>query len=155
PDFVVIGAMKCATTTLHEQVARQPGVFMSRPKEPNFFSDDGVYARGPGWYASLFAEAGPADLCGESSTHYTKLPTYPRPVERMAELLPRVKLIYVMRHPIDRLLSHYVHELTDGRITVGVREAVDLHPEFVDYGRYGMQLAPFLHEYGPESILPV
>ncbi len=40
PDFIVIGAMKSATTTLHEQLARQPGIFMCRPKEPNFFSDD-------------------------------------------------------------------------------------------------------------------
>ena len=57
PDFIVIGAMKSATTTLHEQLARQPGVIMSRPKEPNFFSDDRIYARGWGWYSSLFRPA--------------------------------------------------------------------------------------------------
>ena len=45
PDFVIIGAMKCATTTLHVQLARQDGFHMSRPKEPNFFSDDERYAR--------------------------------------------------------------------------------------------------------------
>ena len=54
PDFIVIGAMKSATTTLHEQLARQPGFAMSRLKEPNFFSDDDMYARGWGWYSSLF-----------------------------------------------------------------------------------------------------
>ena len=54
PDFIVIGAMKSATTTLHEQLARQPGIFMSRPKEPNFFSDDENYARGWGWYGVAF-----------------------------------------------------------------------------------------------------
>ncbi len=58
PDFIVIGAMKSATTTLHEQLARQPGLFMSRPKEPNFFSDNENYARGWGWYSSLFRAAG-------------------------------------------------------------------------------------------------
>ncbi len=51
------------------------------------------------------------DLCGESSTHYTKLPDYPETVSRMKALLPSVKLIYVMRHPIERLISHYVHQL--------------------------------------------
>ena len=61
PDFIVVGAMKSATTTLHEQLARQPGVFMSRPKEPNFFSDDAIYARGWGWYSSLFRAASAAD----------------------------------------------------------------------------------------------
>ena len=58
PDFIVIGAMKSATTTLHEQLARQPGIFMCHPKEPNFFSDDENYARGWGWYGSLFRAAG-------------------------------------------------------------------------------------------------
>src|SRR5690349_17383952 len=115
PDFVIIGAMKCATTTLHEQLARQPGIFMSRPKEPNFFSDDEVYARGLDWYRSLFDGAGDSALCGESSTHYTKLPSYPETVGRMARALPRPRLIYVMGHPVDRLISHFVHEVTNGR----------------------------------------
>ena len=146
--------MKSATTTLHEQLARQPGLWMSRPKEPNFFSDDENYARGHSWYASCFEGAGDDDLRGESSTHYTKLPTHPRTVERMLEALPRVKLIYVMRHPIDRLTSHYLHEQTVGRITVGLEEAVDRCPELVDYGRYGMQLEPYLRAYGPGRSIP-
>ena len=155
PDFIIIGAMKSATTTLHEQLAQQSGLFMSRPKEPNFFSDDANYARGIEWYASFFAGAGDDLLLGESSTHYTKLPTHPHTVERMARALPRVKLIYVMRHPIDRLTSHYLHEITVGQISVGLEEAVQQHPELVDYGRYSMQLEPYLRVYGPESILPV
>jgi hypothetical protein len=155
PDFIVIGAMKSATTTLHEQLARQPGIFMCHPKEPNFFSDDASYARGWGWYGSLFRPAGKADLRGESSTHYTKLSTYPRTVERMTRDLPRLKLIYVMRHPIDRLISQYVHEVTAGRISGGLREALDCHPELIDYGRYSMQLQPYLDAYGPGAVLPV
>jgi hypothetical protein len=155
PDFIVIGAMKSATTTLHEQLARQPGFVMSRPKEPNFFSDDRMYARGWSWYSSLFRPALEADLCGESSTHYTKLPDYPRTVARMVRDLPGVKLIYLMRHPIDRLMSHYVHEQTTGRIKVDVHKAVDRHHELIEYGRYAMQLQPFLDAYGFENVLPV
>jgi Sulfotransferase family len=155
PDFIVVGAMKSATTTLHEQLARQPGVFMTRPKEPNFFSDDANYAQGLGWYSSLFTAAGVGDLRGESSTHYTKLPTFPRTVDRMVRDLPRVKLIYVMRHPIDRLVSHYVHDLAAGGLRVSLLEAVDLHPELIDYSRYAMQLEPFLAAYGFNRVLPV
>ena len=155
PDFIVIGAMKSATTTLHEQLARQPGFVMSRPKEPNFFSDDPMYARGWRWYSSLFASAGEADLCGESSTHYTKLPDYPHTVARMVRDLPRVKLIYVMRHPIERLMSHYVHELTTGRIKIDVHDAIERHHELIEYSRYAMQLGPFVDAYGFENILPV
>ncbi len=155
PDFIVIGAMKSATTTLHEQLARQPGVFMCHPKEPNFFSDDASYARGWGWYGSLFRTAGMTDLRGESSTHYTKLPTYPRTVERMKRDLPRLKLIYVMRHPIERLISQYVHEVTVGRISGSLREALDRHPELIEYSRYSMQLQPYLDAYGAGAVLPV
>jgi hypothetical protein len=155
PDFIVIGAMKCATTTLHEQLARQPGLSMSRPKEPNFFSDDSQYARGLDWYASCFDGDDPSSLRGESSTHYTKRPTHPRTIERMARVLPRVKLIYVMRHPIDRLVSHYFHEVTVGRVAGSLEEAVRRHPELVDYGRYAMQITPYLEAYGPGAVLPV
>src|SRR4051794_32998775 len=105
---------------------------MSRPKEPNFFSDDEIFARGFDWYTSLFQKAELTDLCGESSTHYTKLPTHPHTVERLASALPRVKFIYVMRHPIDRLLSHYGHESANGRMTMGIGEAVDRFSELID-----------------------
>jgi hypothetical protein len=155
PDFIVIGAMKCATTTLHEQLARQPELFLSRPKEPNFFSDDAVYARGLGWYASLFRDAPPAALCGESSTHYTKRPTLPYAVTRMARHLPRVKLVYVMRHPVDRLISHHVHEQTVGRVGSDVDEAIADCPGLIDYGRYAMQIEPYLKTFGTERVLPV
>lgn len=155
PDFIVIGAMKCATTTLHEQLARQPGVFMSHQKEPNFFSDDDCYHRGLAWYSSLFEPAGDGDLCGESSTHYAKLPTYPRAVARMARDLPHVKLIYVMRHPIDRLVSHYIHEVTTGRIRLSLSDAVERYSELIEYGRYAMQLQPYRDAFGPSRILPV
>jgi Sulfotransferase family len=155
PDFIVIGAMKSATTTLHEQLARQPGFFMSRPKEPNFFSDDEFYSRGRSWYSAIFEKARPDDLRGESSTHYAKLPTHPNTVERMTRHLPRLKLLYLMRHPIDRLMSQYVHEVTAGRINVPMRQAVDQHPELVEYSRYAMQLQPFLDAYGFDAVLPV
>jgi hypothetical protein len=155
PDFIVIGAMKCATTTLHEQLARQPGVFMTRPKEPSYFSDDEIYQRGWGWYSSLFRGARDGDLRGESSTHYSKLPTHPHTVARMVVHLPRLKLVYIMRHPIERLISQYVHELTAGRFRLGIRQALRRCPELIDYSRYSMQLQPFVDAYGFEHILPV
>jgi hypothetical protein len=155
PDFIVIGAMKCATSTLHEQLAIQPGFFMSTPKEPNFFSDDEIYDRGLDWYQSLFEGAATSDLCGESSTHYTKLPTHPHTLTRMRAALPRVKLIYMMRHPIDRLISHYLHEQRHRRMPMPIDEALDRHPQLIDFGRYSMQLEPFLMAYEPENILPV
>lgn len=155
PDFVIIGAMKCATTTLHDQLARQPGVFMSNPKEPNFFSDEPNWSKGIGWYRSLFAHAPPGSIRGESSTHYTKLPTYPETVERFAEHLPDARLIYVMRDPVARLVSQYIHEWSEAMISVPIDEAVLRRTELLDYSRYAMQLSPWLERFGKERVLPV
>lgn len=148
--------MKCATSTLHEQLARQPGIFMSTPKEPNFFSDDAEWNRGMPWYRGLFAAANPGDICGESSTHYTKLPTYPLTVERMRKNLPRdLKIIYMMRHPVDRLVSQYIHEWTQRVVNGSIDEALDTSPEMIAYSRYAMQLEPFIETWGRENILPL
>lgn len=155
PDFVIIGAMKCGTSTLHAQLAAQAQFFMSEPKEPNFFSNDEIYAKGEAWYRSLFAAAPEGTIKGESSTHYTKLPTYPQTVERLGRLIPDAKFIYVTRDPIERLISHYIHEWSQGVITCGIEEAIEKHPEMIAYSRYGYQLAPFVERFGSERILNV
>lgn len=155
PSFLIIGAMKSATSTLWQQLAAQPGIFMPQVKEPNFFSDDARFARGLGWYQALFADAAPGDLLGEASTHYTKLPTYPLTVPRLRAALAQPKLIYVMRHPIDRLVSQYIHQWSEGEISCTLEEAVERHPELVDYGCYARQLAPYFEAFGAKRVLPV
>ncbi len=155
PDFMIIGAMKCATSTLHEQLAATPGFFMSRPKEPNFFSDDDVWERGIDWYAGLFAAAQPGQLRGESSTHYTKLPTHPRTIERLAGSVHTRRFIYVMRHPVERLVSHYIHEWTQRVYAESIDEAVSRRPELIAYGCYARQLRPWLERFGRDAVLPV
>lgn len=155
PDFIIIGAMKSATSTLHVQLSRQLGFWMSDPKEPNFFSDEDVWSNGLEWYSSLFEGAAPSDLRGESSTHYTKLPDYPNTLKRMREHVPDAKLIYVMRHPIDRLVSHYMHAWLEASMEGDINQAVERYPQLVNYGLYAMQLRPFLETYGPDNVLPV
>ncbi len=155
PDFIIIGAMKGATSTLHTQLAMQSGIFMTTPKEPNYFSDDAEYERGEQWYNSLFDEAMAGDLCGESSTHYTKLPDYPLTTRRMAKRLKNPKLIYVMRHPVDRLISHYIHQWSQNVIKCDINEAIDKYEELTAYSCYARQLAPFFKQFGQSNVLPV
>ena len=155
PDFIIIGAMKSATSTLHNQLGAQPGVFMSTPKEPNFFSDDDIYNQGLSWYSGLFSDASGEDICGESSTHYTKLPDYPDTIQRLKAAIPQAKLIYVMRHPVDRLISHYMHQWSEGVISCDINQAIDRYPELVDYSCYGMQITPYLQEFGHKAVLPL
>ncbi len=154
-DFLVIGAMKCATSSLAVQLNRQPGIFVTDPKEPCYFSDDPVYARGAEWYADLFSAAAEGDLKGEASTHYTKLPTYPHTVARIQEHAPDARLVYVMRHPIDRLVSHYIHAWTMNEVRAPIDEAVDGDLGLIEYGCYAMQLRPFFEAFGRARVLPV
>ncbi len=155
PDFVIIGAMKAATSTLYVQLAAQPGIFMADPKEPNFFSDTAQWERGLDWYRRLFVVAPKDALCGEASTHYTKLPTHPDALPRLRETMPDARLIYAMRHPIDRLVSHYSHGWLERSIVGPIDSAISRHPELIDYGRYAMQIAPWLDAFGKERVLPV
>lgn len=153
PDYIIIGAMKCATSTLQAQLGHQPGVFVSTPKEPNYFSNDEIYAHGPDWYSALFEDAPDGALKGEASTHYTKLPTYPHTLTRMREVLPDPKLIYVIRNPVARAVSHFIHEWTETRVGDDMAAAFRENSEFIDYGCYGMQITPFIEAYGKERIL--
>ena len=153
PEFLIIGAMKSGTSALQVQLAAQPGIFMTDPKEPNFFSDDDVFAKGLDWYQSLFDPAAPGDLKGEASTHYTKLPTYPDTLTRMGAVIDAPKLIYVIRNPYERAMSQYLHEWSEGLVGRDVAKAFADHPEFISYSRYPMQIAPFVDRYGMDSLL--
>jgi len=155
PDFIIIGAMKSATSTLHNQLEQQPGIFMTTPKEPNFFSDEAVFNKGFQWYESLFEWAADGDLCGESSTHYTKLPEHPKACERIADYLENPKLIYVMRHPIDRLVSHYTHQWTQNVFKCDINDAIERYEELIAYSSYTRQLEPYFDAFGRDAVLPV
>lgn len=155
PDFVIIGAMKCATSTLHNQLAAQGGIYMSTPKEPNFFSDEDVFARGVEWYESLFASAPPKAIRGESSTHYSKRDEHPWACERLQRRRPDARLVYVMRNPLDRLFSHYQHGWTEGWIRSDIDQAILENPKLVLQGCYAWQIEPYLRRFGPDRILPV
>ncbi len=155
PSFVIVGAMKSATTTLYEQLVKQPGIYMPSLKEPNFFSDDGQYGKGLQWYLELFDESQTGDILGEASTHYTKLPTYPETLSRMAASLVSPKIIYVMRDPMERLVSQYIHEWSQGVISMPIDDAIEACPELIQYSQYHYQIAPYIERFGTENVLPV
>ena len=155
PSFVIIGAMKSATSTLYEQLSRQPGIFLPQLKEPNFFSNDEQYSLGIEWYSALFKEADASDILGEASTHYTKLPTYPKTISRMRNWLNEPRLIYVMRDPVDRLVSQYIHQWSQGEIQCGLEEAIIRHPSSSPTAVMRSSFSPLSKLTDKKSILPV
>lgn len=108
PDFVIIGAAKSATTTLVSVLRTHPDVFVIKPKEPKFFGKN--YSKGWEWYASRFAKGGNKKVRGEASTMYSShMRSYRSAPELMHRYLPDLKLIYIVRHPLDRIVSHWRH----------------------------------------------
>ena len=113
PNLIIIGGLKCGTTSLHHYLSLHPEIAMSRPKELNFFVAELNWPLGRDWYAAHFDPKAP--VRGESSPHYTNSPAFAGVADRMRDILGEaVRLIYVVRDPIDRMLSHYLHNVGGG-----------------------------------------
>jgi hypothetical protein len=104
PSFLGIGTQKGGTTTLHRLLLQHPQVYLPAAKELQFFSLH--YALGEAWYADQFAAAAPGQRCGEITPYYLFHPEAPR---RIAGLLPAVKLVVLLRDPVERTLSQVFH----------------------------------------------
>lgn len=152
PDFFIIGAAKCGTTTLYRHLCRHPKIYMSTPKEVSFFCDDDIYAKGMEWYARLFVDAQADQLCGEASTTYSRWPFYKASAERLACAQPNARLIYILRDPADRLYSFYGHRMRED-VTTTFEDFVAKTPEAVDSGRYMTQLKQYLQYFSEDQIL--
>jgi Sulfotransferase family len=156
PNFIVIGAMKSGTTSLHAYLRDHPQVFMPEKKELHFFVEEWNWKRGWEWYRSLFAAAGPQALAvGEASPTYTKYPDFPGVPEKIVRLLPDVRLIYIIRQPIDRMCSHFLHLSGGGAERLPIDRALLENPLYLNVSRYAMQLGRYLEHFPFEQILVV
>lgn len=153
PDFLIIGAAKSGTTSLYEYLNRHPQIYLSRIKEPQFFAVDSQYERGIEWYSSLFNDATPDQICGEASTDYTKLPLYPKTPERIAHHLPNVKMIYIIRHPVERVYSHYQHLQRGHKIELTFKDYIQQNHVCLDTSYYIKQINYYLDIFPQESFL--
>lgn len=152
PTFMLIGGLKCGTTSLHQYLNSHPEIVMSRPKEIGFFIPELTWELGTEWYASHFDRS--AEVRGESSPHYTNRPRFDGVAERMRAVLgEHLRLIYMVRHPIDRMVSHYLHNVRAGYDDRPLHEALAEEPStYVDRSRYAFQLEPYLEVFGREQI---
>jgi hypothetical protein len=136
PGYLIIGAQRAGTTSLHRYLTQHPAVgTMLRTKGVHFF-DSPDYVKGMAWYAAHFPSrsygwwvrrrTGAALLTGEASPYYLFHPSVPA---RVATQLPGVKLIVLLRDPVQRAYSHYQHEVARGFETLGFEEAIEREPE--------------------------
>ncbi len=158
PSFLIIGAGKAGTTSLVHLLRQHPNIAFGSLKEPHFF--DRNWERGVGWYASLFSEvdAGSghsATAIGEASVTYTLYPVCKHvPIRILETLGSSVKLIYCVRHPVERLLSHFHHDILAGHVSRGctLAEAMSRDLSYEAGSRYHTQLERFLEVFASSQI---
>ena len=158
PNLLIIGAQKAATSSLHLYLDAHPQIRMSKVKELDFFAGPGwAWDRGLAWYESQLPDEG--DVRGESSPSYTSYPLVTGVPQRIKEIIPEARLIYMVRDPVDRIVSQYVHLVNGGHETRPLREVVQ-RPQFPQTGlvmksRYAMQLDLYYEHFAPGRILVV
>lgn len=175
PTFLILGAQKAGTTALFYALSKHPEVFASKVKEPGFFTDAAealADAAGPGDevtrmmdsledYEALFAGAGAAVARGEASTSYLYDTGAPKKIKR---LLPDVKLIAILRNPVDRAYSNFLYLIREGREPLhdfraalaeeGKRRADGWSTtwRYLDKGLYADQVERYLAQFDREQL---
>lgn len=150
PNLVVVGAMKCGTTSLHEYLSQHADIQMSEPKEVNYFAGANSN-RSIEWYRSLFDANSP--IRGESSQNYSKRhhPRFADAIPKMHQAIPGAKLVYLVRDPIERYKSHvsYNYYMVWNKQNDWARES----DHFLKTGLYAYQLEKILEYYPSDQIL--
>jgi hypothetical protein len=163
PNFFVIGAAKAGTTSMHNYLAMNPAIHMSKVKEPNFFcAEDPSRPHANGRvadierYRAMFETDRP--LRGESSTSYTQYPLRPGVPERIHALVPEARFVYLVRDPVDRTISHYMQAYNAGHDHRSIDDALadlDANPRtrmYVTVSCYATQLEQYLTYFDLDRI---
>ncbi|MEO1295065.1 MAG: sulfotransferase [Cyanobacteria bacterium J06636_16] len=153
PNLVIIGAMKCGTTSLHYYLGLHPEISMSQQKELNFFIGKKKWTKGLDWYKSHFQEK--TKILGEASPNYTSFTQFPGVPQRMHSIIPQAKLIYLVRDPIERMIAHYVHQYSHGSENRNIEEALTESNNnfYLDRSLYYLQISCFLDYFDSQNVL--
>lgn len=167
PNLFLVGAMKSGTTYLHELLAEHPSIFMSAVKEPcHFVSGEDLKRNWPQmwrmgyWenqdkYMRLFDESNGEKYLGESSTVYTMAPRIGGVPERIHNFNPDARIIYLMRDPVERTISHFWHDVGVTAKMSDIMTALVPGSEYLDVSFYAYQLRSYLSIFDPSKVLAI
>jgi hypothetical protein len=129
PDFIIAGAPRSATTWLYTVARRHPQIAVAEPMvpEPKFFLVDELWQRGVDYYSKKWFDPLPAGrVLGEKSTNYLESPVA---AERIYRILPKIRLVFLLRNPVDRAYSNYLWSRQNGLETESFERALALEDE--------------------------
>lgn len=149
PTMIGIGAQKCASSWVHAALGVHPQIGVSNPKEVDFFSY--YFDRGYQWYESHFAHSTQRPVRFEASPSYLYDPRSPG---RVYDYDPAMKILLMLRDPIDRAYSNHLHEVIKGHIgPIDFAEGLANNPAYIEQGRYATHLKRWLSVFPREHIL--
>lgn len=143
---MIIGAMKSGTTSLIQYLSQHPEICRSNPKEPQFFSNPQKRESGVKSYKQLWKHAKRETVFIEASTNYTKYPVFNNVPESIDSYNLDTKIIYLVRDPFDRVVSHYNHSVYRDR------PASVLDEHIINVSNYYLQLEQYSEVFAPEQI---
>lgn len=173
PNFLIIGAAKAGTSSLYSYLKEHPQIYMSPEKEPRYFTEElyTIYNNGVrqggrrkalsfDQYCQLFEEASDEIAIGEASTEYLYIPQAP---VRIKQCIPNVKLIAILRNPVERAFSAFCYQLRDGYETLSFEQALEAEAKRIEdgfrpgwhykqVGFYYPQVKRYLEHFHPEQI---
>lgn len=154
PDFLICGAQKAGTTSLNFYLRNHPDIYIPWKKELHFFDNDSNFNKGIVWYTKHFSKADKESITGESTPIYMYLDKVP---VRIVGAMPSVKLIFILRNPVERAWSHYWDSVKRGKEFLSFENAVKNENEriqageesrrffsYVDRGKYIDQIERYL-----------
>ena len=150
PNLLIIGAMKCGTSSLHDYLSLHPDIFMSTPKEIHFFTEMSYNSRSLSWYKNHFKTD--KKVIGTTPQSYTKChhELYQGVPERIKKHLPNVKMIYIVRDPIKRYESHILESYhCDPPEDIQYSKKSN---NYIKTGMYYMQIKEYLKYFKQEQI---
>jgi hypothetical protein len=147
--------MKSGTTSLYAYLKEHPEIFMPAVKEPNFFCNDILWAKSVRWYESLFKSDNKKKAFGEASVGYTKHPYYKDVPKRIFSLVPNMKLIYILRSPIERIYSHYWHNVYSAIESYPLERAISENPLYIQTSLYHYQIEQYLKFFEKRNLLVI
>jgi hypothetical protein len=129
PDFIIIGSQKGGTSSLYHHLTRHPHIRPAARKEVHFFDEN--YSKGLAWYRSHFPPVKLFNnlISGEASPYYLFHPLAP---QRVFDTFPDIKLIVMLRNPVNRAYSHYQHNLRRKRVRFTFEEAIAMEPGLLE-----------------------
>lgn len=148
--------MKCGTASLFKYLEAHPDTIASSVKETDFFCQRRTDEASLREYAGYFV--GPGQVPFEASPCYAMRHIYPGVPEAIREVLPDVRLVYLVRDPIERIVSHYMHEVARGQQRLPLPQVLkneDVLRSYVDTSRYSFQLKAYLECFDRRQILVV